>query len=75
MDLYFSDFTFDGEMVREVALKTKGSGGPSVVDANGFKRHLDSKSFKCSGTNLCNAIATMTRKLCTEHIDPNGMAL
>ena len=26
-----------GEMIREAALKTKGTGGPSGVDANGFK--------------------------------------
>ena len=28
----------NGELVREAALRTKGSGGPSGVDANGFKR-------------------------------------
>ena len=36
----------DGEMIREAALRTKGSGGPSRVDANGFKRILTCKSFK-----------------------------
>ena len=70
-DVIFQEI--DGEMVRETALKTKGSGGPSGVDANGFKRLLASKSFKRSGTNLCNAIATMTRKLCTEHVDPSSI--
>ena len=28
----------DGETIREAALRTKGSGGPSGVDASGFKR-------------------------------------
>ena len=28
----------NGKMIRDAALKTKGSGGPSGVDANGFKR-------------------------------------
>ena len=60
----------DGEMIREAALRTKGSGGPSGVDANGFKRILTCKSFKKSSANLCDALATMTRKLCTEYIDP-----
>ena len=60
----------DGEMIRETALRTKGSGGPSGVDANGFKRILACKSFKKSGVNLCEAVATMTRRLCTEYIDP-----
>ena len=60
----------DGEMIRETALRTKGSGGPSGVDANGFKRIFACKSFKKSGVNLCEAVATMTRRLCTEYIDP-----
>ena len=60
-------------MVRDAALRTKGSGGSSGVDANGFRRILASKSFKKSGTDLCAAIATMTRRLCTEFIDPLGI--
>ena len=60
----------DGEMIRDAALRTKGSGGPSGVDSTGFKRILGCKSFK-SSTSLCDALATMTRKLCTEYIDPN----
>ena len=47
--------------------------GFSGVDANGFRRILASKSFKKSGTDLCAAIATMTRHLCTEFIDPLGI--
>ena len=34
--------------MREAALRTKGSGGPSGVDANSFKRILEWKSFKRS---------------------------
>ena len=60
----------NGEMVREAALKTKGSGGPSGVDANGFKRMLACKSFKKASTGLCNAIAVLAKRLCTEFIDP-----
>ena len=63
----------NGEMVRNAALRTKGSGGPSGVDSNGFRRILGSKSFKKSGIELCEAIATMTRRLCTEYIDPVGV--
>ena len=33
----------DSEMVRDAALRTKGSGGPSGVDASGFRRMLASK--------------------------------
>ena len=54
----------------EAALRTKGSGGPSGVDANGFKRMLACKSFKKSSTNLCDSLATLARRLCTEFVDP-----
>ena len=58
------------EMVQDAALRIKGSGAPSGVDANGFRRILASNSFKKSGTDLCAAIAAMTRRLCTEFIGP-----
>ena len=63
----------DGEMVRDTALTTKGSGGPSGVDVNGFRRLLACKSFKKSGTDLCNAVAVIARKLCTENVDPTSI--
>ena len=63
----------DGEMVRDAALRTKGSGKPSGVDASGFRRLLACKSFKKSGTDLCNAVAVMARKLCTEYVDPTSI--
>ena len=40
------------------------------MDANGFKRILACKSFKRSSIKLCESIATLTRKLCTEFVDP-----
>ena len=69
-DLVYQEI--NGELVREfeAALRTKGSGGPSGVDANGFKRILACKSFKRSRINLCESIATLTRRLCTEFVDP-----
>ena len=60
----------NGEMVRNAALQTKGSGGPSGVHAKGLRQILASESFKKSGTDLCAAIAAITRRLCTEFIDP-----
>ena len=41
-----------------------------ALDANGFKRILAYKSFKRSSINLCESIATLTRRLCTEFVDP-----
>ena len=60
----------NGKMVREAALRTKGSCGPLGVDANRFKRTLACKSFKKSSMNLCESLATLARRLCTEFVDP-----
>ena len=59
-----------GEMIREAALGTKGAGGPCGVDVNEFKRILACKSFKKSSANLCDAVAAMTRRPCTDYVDP-----
>ena len=66
-------YEINGDMVRDATLRTKSSGGPSGVDANSFRRILTCKSFKRSGTELCEAIASMTKRLCTEYVDPRGL--
>ena len=58
----------NGEMVRQAALRTKGAGGPSGVDANGFRKIIACKSLKQSLTRLCEGIATVTRTLCRQLI-------
>ena len=40
------------------------------MNANGFMRILACKSFKRSSNTLCESIATLTRRLCTEFVDP-----
>ena len=47
----------NGEMIREAALRTKGS----------------SKSFKQSSTGLYDALATLTKTLCAELVDPSSI--
>ena len=64
------DSEISGDMVRQAALRTKGYGGPSMVEANGFRRMLACKSFKQSSKRLCEAVATMTKTLCTQYINP-----
>ena len=39
----------------------------------GSGEFLHQSSLKKSGTDLCAAIAAMTRRLCTEFIDPLGI--
>ena len=49
--------------------KTKGSSGPSQMDANMWHRMLLSKSFGDRSTDLSKAIAKMTTIMCTERCD------
>ena len=60
----------DEEWIYTAAKHLKGSGGPSGLNSDGLKRMLCSKAFKKSSTNLCYALAVVTRRLCTEYIDP-----
>ena len=60
----------NGEMIREAALRAKGFGGPSGTGALGFKRILACKSFKRSSTNFRDSIAKLTKRLCSQYVDP-----
>ena len=61
----------DGNMTRETALRTKGSRGPSNIDANEFRQIIASKSLKQSFMKLCEALATMMKILCSRYIVPS----
>ena len=49
-------------------MKTRGGSGPSGLDADGWKRILLSKSFGESSSDLCQTLAKVTKKLCTEEL-------
>ena len=58
-----------GDAVRQAALRTEGSAGPSGVDAAGWRRMCT--SFHRESQDLCSAIAATARRLSTEHVDPS----
>jgi hypothetical protein len=62
----FDEITADA--IRKAALRTKGAAGVSGGDAAQWKRQMF--AFGSASTNLCNAMASFTRRLCTEYIDP-----
>ena len=53
------------ESIAKAALRTKGSAGPSGLDAEQWRRMLVSKHFGTTGKDLRTAVAKMTQKLCT----------
>ena len=61
------------EKVRKDAINTKGGFGPSGLDADGWHRILASNCFGGSSSDLCRAIASFTRKLCSEKLDASTL--
>ena len=62
----------DGPLIRSLAQKMEGSLSPSGLDSIAWK-HLCS-SFKSTSVDLCNSIASLTRRLCSSYVDPQGIS-
>ena len=63
----------NADKVLKAALQLNGSGGPTLVDAEGWKRMLCSKSYGNVSTNLCHAVADLAKKLCREEVHPDSL--
>ena len=64
--------SIDASTIRSSALATKGSAGPSSLDAHCWRRLCT--SFKFASQDLCHSLALLSRKLCTAYVDPNGIS-
>ena len=62
----------DGDAIRNAAIRTNGSAGPSGLNANGWKRLCT--SFQNPSSDLCNSLAMVARRICTTYVDPAGIA-
>ena len=62
----------NSELVRKVAMKMKGAAGPSCFDSVDWKTVLVSRQFGSSSNDLCEAVASMAKALCTENRTING---
>ena len=61
--------SIDSSAIYRAAKSTFGSGGPTLVDADGWKHILCSKSYGNVSDNLCRTIADMAKILCTETVE------
>ena len=62
----------NGEMIRKKANSTKGSAGPSGLDAEGWRTILSVAKFNNKAADLGKALATLARKLASkecQHIE------
>ena len=56
----------NGQLIHKIAPKMEGAAGPSGLDAAAWKRLCS--SFKTASSDLCTAIASIARKLCTQYV-------
>ena len=61
----------DGDMVKKCALRTRGGAGVSQQEDALWHKMVT--GFKDSSSSLCNAVATLARRLATECVDPAGL--
>ncbi len=62
----------DAAPIRTAALRTDGAAGPSCIDAHGWRRICT--SFHTASHDLCHALALLAKRLCTDYVDPKGLA-
>ena len=62
----------DGSAIRSAALQTRGTAGPSGLDAHGWRRLCT--SFQRASNDLCEGLASVARRLCTSFVDPAGIS-
>ena len=70
-----NSITFDGldaEAIKKAALHTHGAAGPSGLDAYAWRRLCS--SFKGASTNLCEALASVGRRIATTSVNPDGLS-
>ena len=61
------------DKVQTASLNLHGSGGPTLVDADGWRHMLCSKAYGGASINLCQAVADLTKKLCREVVHPDSL--
>ena len=62
----------DSTLIRSTVMKMDGAAGPSGLDTASWKRLCT--AFKSYSSDLCTALASLCRKICTQYLDPRGLA-
>lgn len=62
----------DGQLIHSTALRMDAAAGPSGLDAATWKRMCT--SFKSASADLCDALASTARRICSCYVDPKGFS-
>ena len=65
--------SIDADMIIKTTKRFNGSGGPTKVDSDCWKHILCSKFFTVQSQNLAQAIADLTKRLCTEDVSADSV--
>ena len=63
--------SIDAEVIRNSALRTQGTAGPSGAGAMLWRRFCT--SFGMKSNDLCSALAACARRICTTYVYPSGL--
>ena len=66
-------YDINEQLILKAANATKGSGGPSQMDAPQWKRVLTSNHFKNEAKDLRESLATFAKKIATQILDPSTL--
>ena len=61
----------NGELIKKCTLRTKGSAGVSQQEDNLWHKMVT--GHKEASAQICNAVASVARRLATEYVDPEGL--
>ena len=61
----------DGVLIRRTIMSMDGAAGPSGLDVSFWKKMCS--SFKRESDELCNSVACVARKMCSQYVDPSGL--
>ena len=62
----------DGTLIHSIVQKMDGAAGPSGLDTACWRRLCT--AFNNFSTDLCDVLASLCRKICTEYLDPSDLA-
>ena len=65
--------SIDATCIRSTVLHTFGAGGPSRLDAYGWRRLCT--SFGKASNDLCHSLALVARRICSSNVHPDGLKL
>ena len=68
----FFFYSLSAELLKKVALHSRGSAGPSGLNSSCWRQMYS--SFKGASSNLCHALTGLAQLLATKVVDPVGIA-